>query len=79
MHWWPHRDDAYELDGGETTGAELAEYVRETMRLKLTGDAAPYNGVLFVQNGIACTTASIISPSLGITDLEEITDADAAS
>ncbi|MCA0296619.1 MAG: maltose alpha-D-glucosyltransferase [Actinobacteria bacterium] len=76
VHWaGPHRDEAYELDGGETTGAELAEYVRETMRLKLTGDAAPYNA-LFVQNGIACTTASIITASLGITDLDEITDAD---
>jgi maltose alpha-D-glucosyltransferase/alpha-amylase len=71
----PHRDDTYQLEGGETTGAELAEYVRETMRLKLTGDAAPYNA-LFVQNGIACTTASVITASLGITDLEAITDAD---
>lgn len=71
----PHRDDTYQLGGGETTGGELAEYVRETMRLKLTGDAAPYNA-LFVQNGIACTTASVITASLGITDLEAITDAD---
>ena len=71
----PHRDDTYTLAGGETTGAELAEYVRETMRLKLTGDAAPYNA-LFVQNGIACTTASVITASLGITDLETITEAD---
>ncbi len=76
VHWaGPHRDDTYELGGGETTGAELAEYVRETMRLKLAGDAAPYNA-LFVQNGIACTTASVITASLGITDLEEITDGD---
>ncbi len=71
----PHRDDTYELAGGETTGGELAEYVRETLRLKLTGDAGPYNA-LFVQNGIACTTASVITASLGITDLDAITDAD---
>jgi len=31
---------------------------------------------VFVQNGIACTTASIIAASLGITDLDAITDAD---
>ncbi|MBN9104825.1 MAG: maltose alpha-D-glucosyltransferase [Propionibacteriaceae bacterium] len=71
----PHRDDTYQLGGGETTGGELSEYVRETMRLKLTGDAAPYNA-LFVQNGIACTTASVICASLGISDLDEISDAD---
>ncbi len=41
----------------------------------LTGEAAPYNA-LFVQNGIACTTASVIAASLGITDLDSITDAD---
>ena len=76
VHWTgPHRDDHYELGGGETTGGELADYVRETMRLKLAGEAAPYNA-LFVQNGIACTTASVITASLGITDLETITEAD---
>ncbi len=76
VHWaGPHRDDHYNLGGGETTGGELADYVRETMRLTLAGDAAPYNA-LFVQNGIACTTASVITASLGITDLDAITDAD---
>ena len=71
----PHRDDTYTLGGGETTGGELAEYVRETMRLKLTGEAGPYNA-LFVQNGIACTTASVIAASLGIRELDAITEAD---
>ncbi|MFZ0531342.1 MAG: maltose alpha-D-glucosyltransferase [Propionicimonas sp.] len=71
-----HRDDAYTLGGVSYTGAELAEHVRETMRRKLAGDAAPYNA-LFVQNGIACTTASVIAASLGITDLAAITSADA--
>jgi len=71
-----HRDDHYTLGGVDYTGGELAEHVREVMRQKLTGDAAPYNST-FVQNGIACTTASVIAASLGITDLAEITDADA--
>lgn len=70
-----HRDEHYWLGGEEFTGAELAEYVQVTMRDKLTGDAAPYNSV-FTTNGIACTTASIITATLGITDLESITDAD---
>lgn len=72
----PHRDDRYTLGGDEYTGSQLAEHVRETMRQKLTGDAGPYNA-LFVQNGIACTTASAVAASLGITDLEEISDGDA--
>lgn len=70
-----HRHDSYTLGGVEYTGTELAEHVRETMRQTLTGDAAPYNA-LFVQNGIACTTASVIAASLGITDLSAISDAE---
>nr|WP_255622736.1 maltose alpha-D-glucosyltransferase [Tessaracoccus sp. OS52] len=71
-----HRDDVYTLGGEEYTGQDLAEHIRQTMRDKLTGEAAPYNSV-FTQNGIASTTASIVAASLGITDLDEITDGDA--
>ena len=46
------------------------------MRETLTGEAAPYNA-LFTTNGIASTTASIVAATLGITDLDEITDGDA--
>ena len=70
-----HRDDTYVLGGVEYTGGALAEHVRGTLRERLTDDAAPYNA-LFVQNGIACTSASVIAASLGITDLTAITDAD---
>lgn len=70
-----HRDDEYEFGGEMYTGLELADHVRATMREKLTGDAAPYNRV-FTTNGIACTTASVITASLGIRDLDAIEDAD---
>ena len=70
-----HRDDIYTLGGVDYRGADLAEHIRQTMRDTLTGEAAPYNSV-FTQNGIASTTASIITASLGITDLDEITDGD---
>ena len=70
-----HRDDAYELDGEAYTGATLGEHIRQTMRERMTGKAAPYNAT-FVQNGIACTTASVICAALGISDLDSITDAD---
>ncbi|NLE98024.1 MAG: maltose alpha-D-glucosyltransferase [Propionibacterium sp.] len=71
-----HRDDVYELGGEEYTGQELAEHIRETMRDKMTGEAAPYNAV-FTTNGIASTTASIVAASIGITNLGDITDATA--
>ena len=70
-----HRDDVYHLAGQDWTGADMAEHIRETMRQTMTGEAGPYNQT-FTTNGIACTTASIIAASLGITDLAEITDAD---
>lgn len=70
-----HRDDVYTLGGVDYTGAELAEHIRELMRARLSGPAAPYNA-LFVQNGIACTTASVVAASLGITDLDEISEAE---
>ncbi|MBB1509885.1 maltose alpha-D-glucosyltransferase [Tessaracoccus sp. MC1756] len=71
-----HRDDEYTLGGQTYTGGELAEHVRETMREKLTGPAAPYNS-LFTTNGIASTTASIVAASLGFTDLDAISDSEA--
>ena len=70
-----HANDTYSFGGEEVTGTVLAETIRQTLRDKLTGEAGPYNAV-FVQNGIACTTASIITATLGITDLEDISPAD---
>ncbi|MFC6360012.1 maltose alpha-D-glucosyltransferase [Luteococcus peritonei] len=70
-----HREEVYELDGKTWTGAAMAEHIRQTLRDTITGEAGPYNAV-FTQNGIACTTASIIAATLGITDLAEISDAD---
>ncbi|MFT3834030.1 MAG: maltose alpha-D-glucosyltransferase [Micropruina sp.] len=67
-----HAADHYTLGGVDYTGADLAEHIRETLRQRITGAAAPYNA-LFTQNGIASTTASVITASLGITDLDAIT------
>lgn len=70
-----HKDDLYELGGETLNGADLAETVRETLRQKLTGPAGPYNST-FTTNGIACTTASVITATLGMTDLEALTEDD---
>lgn len=67
-----HRDDVFELNGQEMTGAQIAEHVQQTMRDRLTGESAPYNSV-FTMNGIACTTVSFIMATLGIQDPEALT------
>ncbi|WP_372463702.1 maltose alpha-D-glucosyltransferase [Arthrobacter hankyongi] len=67
-----HKDDVFELDGGEVTGAELAQTIQQTLRDGLTGEAGPYN-LVFTTNGIACTTASVITAVLGVTDLASVT------
>ncbi|MEH0109530.1 maltose alpha-D-glucosyltransferase [Tersicoccus sp. MR15.9] len=70
-----HRDEVFELGGRSLTGAELAEQVQSTLRERITGEAAPYN-LVFTTNGIACTTASVITAALGISDLDTITEDD---
>ena len=78
LHWsHGHRDDLFPYHGGELTGGELGDTVRRDMCRHLTGDAAPYN-LVFTTNGIACTTATVIAASLGITDLDTIDEADTA-
>ncbi|MEF3120064.1 maltose alpha-D-glucosyltransferase [Kocuria flava] len=72
-----HKDEVFELGGQELTGAELAEQVQSTLRERITGEAAPYN-LVFTTNGIACTTASVITAALGISDLDTITEEDTA-
>ena len=55
------------LGGREFLGSDLAEHIRQTLRDKITEPAASYN-LVFTQNGIACTTASIIAATQGLAD-----------
>jgi trehalose synthase len=66
-----HKDEVFTYEGEQLTGAELGERVRTELCRVLTGPAAPYN-LRFTTNGIACTTASVVAASLGITDLGDI-------
>ncbi|MET3469283.1 maltose alpha-D-glucosyltransferase [Microbacterium sp. NPDC006705] len=75
VHWATrHGDDEYRFRGRDITGGELAEEIRADLTEHLTG-TADYNRV-FTQNGIACTTTSLIAASRGIARLDDITDAD---
>jgi maltose alpha-D-glucosyltransferase/alpha-amylase len=67
-----HREEMFELNGEELTGAQLAEQVQQTLRDRLTGENGPYNAV-FTTNGIACTTVSFIMAALGIQDPAAVT------
>lgn len=75
VHWaTTHRDDVYPFRHGEISGHDLAALIRAELTEVLTV-AADYN-LPFTQNGIACTTASLIAATQGKPRLEDITDAD---
>lgn len=75
VHWATlHKDDPVTFRGDETTGGALAERIRGDLTHALTG-SADYNRV-FTQNGIACTTASLIAATRGHETLDSITEAD---
>lgn len=76
VHFWSvHKDDEYTYHGATTTGGELRQKVQAELRDALTGDNAPYNQP-YTENGIACTTASVITAAIGIRDFLNITDDD---
>ena len=68
-----HRDEIFHFGGAEMTGAELAIRIRADLIERLTGAAAPYNDI-FTTNGIASTTATIVTASLGVTDLSALNE-----
>jgi trehalose synthase len=76
VHWSTgHRDDLFAYKGEEITGEVLGETIRSDLSDRLTGANAPYN-LVFTTNGIACTTATVIAATLGITNLNDIEDVD---
>ena len=66
-----HKDDLFAYDGEQISGCDLAVRIRGELLAGLTGPSAPYNRT-FTTNGIACTTATVVSAALGIRDLKEI-------
>jgi trehalose synthase len=72
-----HRDDIFGFRGSELTGGELAVKIRNELIERLTGEAAPYNAI-FTTNGIASTTATIITAALGYADITNLSQAQIA-
>ncbi len=76
VHWSTgHRDDIYPYKGEDIRGEDLGDNIRRDLTERFTGETAPYN-LVFTTNGIACTTATVIAATLGITDLDAIDDVD---
>lgn len=75
VHWATrHGDDTFRFRGREIPGSQLAEEIRADLTESLTG-TADFNRV-FTQNGIACTTTSLIAATRGIARLDDVTDDD---
>ncbi|WP_322410895.1 maltose alpha-D-glucosyltransferase [Microbacterium invictum] len=75
IHWATrHAEEEYRFRGREITGSDLAELVRAELTESLTG-TADFNRV-FTQNGIACTTTSLIAAARGAARLDDVTEAD---
>lgn len=70
-----HKDDIYDFRGSKIDGTELTKIIRTELRQQLTGKNAPYN-LLFTENGLACTTATVVAGSLGYQDLSNLDDND---
>lgn len=75
VHWTTRSpDELFRFRGRDIPGAQLAEEVRADLTESLTG-TADFNSV-FTQNGIACTSASLIAATRGIARLDDIDDDD---
>jgi trehalose synthase len=64
-----HAADLYPYHGRSITGGELADSVRADLLARLTGPDRAYN-LPFTSNGIACTTTSVATAAVGVSDLD---------
>ena len=69
-----HQDELFAFRGQQVPGKRLRAIVHEEMFSRLIGARAPYN--LRFGDGVACTTASLISATLGLSDVSRLTPAD---
>jgi len=70
-----HKDDSFDYQGNQLSGTELRQQVQKELRDVLIRKDNPYN-LAYTENGIACTTASVITAILGIANYTDITDED---
>ncbi|MFL6605857.1 MAG: maltose alpha-D-glucosyltransferase [Steroidobacteraceae bacterium] len=73
-HFVTHADDMFTFHGSQMTGKQVRDTVQSEMYARLLGPNAPYN--LKFGDGVASTTATIITATLGIKDITKLTAAD---
>jgi trehalose synthase len=66
-----HANDPFPFRGAELTGKQLRDRIHEEMYSRLMGARAPYN--LKFGDGVASTTATVITATLGIQDISKLT------
>lgn len=71
VHFWTvHNNDEYEFRGQKMIGWDIRQMVQNDLREKLV-NSTPYN-MLFTENGIACTTASMIAAICGYKEIDDL-------
>jgi trehalose synthase len=73
-HFVAHGNRVFPFHGGQMTGKQLRDTVQSEMYARLIEPNAPYN--LKFGDGVASTTATIITATLGIKDITKLTPAD---
>ena len=68
-----HKDDEYTFRGQKQKGIKLRETVVAELQGAILGDGIAYN-MPFTENGIACTTTSVIAAILGYKDVAHLDD-----
>jgi len=73
-HFVAHASDVFPFQGAQMTGKQVRDTVQSQMYARLLGPNAPYN--LKFGDGVASTTATIITATLGIKDVTKLTPAE---
>jgi trehalose synthase len=66
----PHENDSYTFRGAQVSGKQLRALIHEDMYSRLLEPNAPYN--LKFGDGVASTTATVITAALGITSISKL-------
>ncbi len=73
IHFWTtHKDDKFKFRGKQMPGCDLRLLIQDELRQAIIGDHAPYN-LPYTENGLACTTASVVTATLALKDLSNLT------
>lgn len=72
IHFWTtHKDDVFEYQGQQLRGSDLRLKIQDDLRQTIIGNGASYN-LPYTENGLACTTASVITATLGFKDITNL-------